>query len=177
MANNVKEATLSQLHFKEGYTPFTYLGVLIITYKLSFNDCKPLVDKILMTIKSQKSNFLSYASRLMFIKSILFSIQIFQASIFLLPSKVIKEINGNLKAFFWVGVSFNKRKPIVAWKDICLPKEKGRYSKLDQNKIAMAKHIWNICDKSSSSLWVDWVKAFRYKGKSLWEINASENCS
>ncbi|KAJ0040292.1 hypothetical protein Pint_27485 [Pistacia integerrima] len=42
-----KQALLSILGYQEGKLPMKYLGVPLITKKLSLTDCKPLVDKIL----------------------------------------------------------------------------------------------------------------------------------
>lgn len=54
-----------------------YLGVLLITTKFKSGNCKPLVDKIIGRIKSWRSRFLSYAGRVMLIKSIFFNIQVY----------------------------------------------------------------------------------------------------
>lgn len=112
---------MGYLDLKESITPFTYLGVPIVTSKLSCNDYKPLVDKILVRINSWKSKFLSYVGRLI----LLYGVKIYWASIFLLPSKVLKEIEAKLTVFFWVDVDLNKRKARVAWEDVCLTKEEG----------------------------------------------------
>lgn len=68
---------------------------------------------------------LSYVLRLMLIKAMLFSIQNYRSSIFVLFLKVHKEIDAKLKDFFWVGAGLEKNKAKVAWDDICSSKEKG----------------------------------------------------
>ncbi|XP_031254572.1 uncharacterized protein LOC116112594 [Pistacia vera] len=58
-----KQALLPILGYQEGKLPMKYLGVPLITKKLSPSDCKPLVYKILARIQSWRSKFLSYAGR------------------------------------------------------------------------------------------------------------------
>lgn len=40
------------MHFEERFIPFKNLGVPIVSFKLSSNDYKPLIGKILARIKS-----------------------------------------------------------------------------------------------------------------------------
>lgn len=78
-----------------------------------------MVEKILDRINFWKSRFISYVGYLSLIKLVLFSIEIYWASILLLLSKVIKEINITLKAFFWASTNLNRRKTKVAWEEVC----------------------------------------------------------
>ena len=41
----------------------------------------------------------------------------------------------------------------------------------------MARLIWNICQISSTSLWVNWVKAHLIRDHSFWDIPIPNNCS
>ena len=41
----------------------------------------------------------------------------------------------------------------------------------------MAKLIWNLCQISSSSLWVNWVKVHLIREHSFWDIPIPSNCS
>ena len=41
----------------------------------------------------------------------------------------------------------------------------------------MAKLIWNICQTSSTSLWVNWTKNYLIREHSFWEIPIPNNCS
>lgn len=45
------------------------------------------------------------------------------------------------------------------------------------NKATMSKHMWDICQKSNSSLWVDQIKTCKLKDKSLQEIKATKKSS
>lgn len=44
-------------------------------------------------------------------------------------------------------------------------------------KTAISNHIRDICQKTSTSIWVDWINTYRLKGKCLWEMKASRQSS
>lgn len=46
---------------------------------------------------------LSYAGRLQLIKSVLFGIQLYWCQIFVMPKKVLKEIQRICRVFLWIG--------------------------------------------------------------------------
>lgn len=54
-----------------------YLGILLIFTKLRKNDCKPLIKRIFTWVEYWKNRFLSNTRRLILIKSIPFSIQVY----------------------------------------------------------------------------------------------------
>lgn len=51
-----------------------------------------------MKVKSWTNRYFSYAGRIQLIKSILFSMQTYWSSLFILPTKVIKEVESILRA-------------------------------------------------------------------------------
>lgn len=59
------------------------------------------------------------------VKSVLFSIQVYWASIFILPQKVIQEMQQLLRAFLWSGSELKSTGAKVSWQDVCVPKEEG----------------------------------------------------
>lgn len=75
-----------------GSFPFKYLGVPLTTRKLSFTDCKPLIEKTVARNKSWAAKLFTYAGRLQLVKSVLFVIQLYWCQIFVMPKKVMKEI-------------------------------------------------------------------------------------
>lgn len=146
--------------------------------KLSCMDCKPFMDKVLGRIASWKSKFLSYVGRLVLIKSVLFSVQIYWASIFMLPAKVLNEIDATLMAFFLSGIDLNKKEARVAWDEVCSPNVEGGLGLVcykEWNKSTLSRHIWDICCNGNSSLWVDWIMAYRLKKDSLWVAKCMGN--
>ena len=91
--DHYKRGILNIFGFPEDSLPMRYLGVPLITTRLTSNDCKSLVDRMVARVKSWTSKFLSYAGRLQLIQSVLFSIQVYWTSIFILPKKVIKQVD------------------------------------------------------------------------------------
>jgi hypothetical protein len=89
LSDMVKQEILSLLQMVEGKLPVRYLGVPLITSRLTAPDCEGLVAKFTARIDSWCSKHLSFAGRLQLISSILFSIQVFWSSIFILPKGVI----------------------------------------------------------------------------------------
>ncbi|XP_039000831.1 uncharacterized protein LOC120126825 [Hibiscus syriacus] len=57
--------------FKYGLLPVRYLGVPLITRKLTAKDCSPLVDKIISKIHQWTGKHLTYAERLELVKTVL----------------------------------------------------------------------------------------------------------
>ena len=51
--------------------------------------------------------------------------QVYWASIFIIPKTVVKEIDKVLKGFLWNQGELTKGRAKVAWKQACLPKLQG----------------------------------------------------
>ncbi|GJZ33992.1 RNA-directed DNA polymerase, eukaryota, reverse transcriptase zinc-binding domain protein [Tanacetum coccineum] len=156
---NVKEQDnidiLATLQFKIGSLHVSYLGVPLITKHLTFTDCKGLIDKVKIKM------------------------QVYWASMFILPKSVIKDINKLLKGFLWCQGNLSKGKAKVAWKQVCKPKDEGGLGIKDLstwNEVLMAKHLWNVASRKES-LWVKWINKVRLKGCSIWEVETDVNSS
>jgi len=87
----------------EGTLPVRYLGVPLITKRLSAVDCVTLVAKFISRIESWLVKHLSFAGRLQLITSVLCSFHVFWSRVFILPKKVIKLIEQKLNRFLWSG--------------------------------------------------------------------------
>nr|GFC44052.1 RNA-directed DNA polymerase, eukaryota, reverse transcriptase zinc-binding domain protein [Tanacetum cinerariifolium] len=92
---------LNVVLFRVKKLPVKYLGVPLITKRIKVKECKSLVEKARNRILSWKNKVLSYAGTLQLVASILESIQVYWATVFLLPQTVIQEINQLLKGFLW----------------------------------------------------------------------------
>ncbi|GKE03761.1 RNA-directed DNA polymerase, eukaryota, reverse transcriptase zinc-binding domain protein, partial [Tanacetum coccineum] len=112
--NNVKQEILSILPFQVGSLPVSYLGVPLITKQLSYTDCKCLIDRVQAKVTNWLNKMLSYAGRLQLIASILSSMQVYWASVFILPKTVTKEIDRMLKGFLWCQGDLSKGKAKIA---------------------------------------------------------------
>ncbi|GAV87210.1 hypothetical protein CFOL_v3_30636 [Cephalotus follicularis] len=130
-------------------------------------DCKDLVDKLMRRTTSWLSNSLSFGGRLQLLASVLFSIQVFWCSTFVLPVAVTKECDRILRSFLWHGVGNSKKGGKVAWSKVCCPNEEGGLGIKDArswNRAAIMKIGWDICQRKVS-LWTNWCYAALLKNK------------
>lgn len=97
--NSTKMAILNALEFREGTLLVRYLGVPLISTKLKASDCQRLADSIIDKTKCWTNRDLTYAGRVQLIKNVLFSMQTYWSSLFIIPKKVIKEVEAILRAF------------------------------------------------------------------------------
>lgn len=118
-------AILNVLGFKEGILPVRYLGVPLISTKLKASDCQRLVGSITAKTKYWTNRDLTYSGRVQLIKNILFSMQTYWSSLFIIPKKVIKEVESILRAFLWSGPDLKRTGAKVSWEHLCCPKEEG----------------------------------------------------
>ena len=176
---DVKWKILDVLQFKEGTLLVRYLGLPLISGRLRLKDCQPLIDKIQGRIKSWSLRKLSFASRLQLLQSILYSIQRFWSSNFILPKKVIKSLEQNFNHFLWQGQGTSKGKTKVAWEKVCLRKREGGLGLqrvASWNRAAIMKHIWSLFTKARS-LWVAWIHANLLKGKCFCSLKIPQECT
>jgi len=73
----LKEMLLDELQMQEGVLLVRYIGVPLISSRLSAIDCRVLLDKISKRIDSWTSRNLSFAGRLQLLNSILYGLQVF----------------------------------------------------------------------------------------------------
>ena len=171
--DSIRVAIANCLHFQLGALPIKYLGVPLISSRLSHRHCTPLVERIISRINLWTSASLTYAGRLQLIKSTLFSIQVYWSSLFILPSSIIKRVEGILAAFLWKGTSLTPTGAKVAWASLCYPKIEGGLGIKrikDWNKAAILKLVWRILTESSS-FWVAWIHSILLRGRCFWFCN------
>lgn len=141
------------MYFKERELPVRYLGVPLIARKLSALGCKALLERITARINSWASKKLSFAGRFQLLSSVMFSIQVYWSSMFILPKKIIKTIEHKFNSFLWKGTDQSALGVKVAWHLVCVPKQEGGLGLKrieDWNKAAILKHIWNIFAQAGS---------------------------
>lgn len=98
---------------------------------------------------------------------------------FEIPRSITIELGRLFKDFLWNRGEKRRGRAKVAWKDICRPKDQGGLGLRDLgklNELFLIKHIWNlITDKDT--IWVEWIKTIRLKGKSFWEVGQCRQAS
>ncbi|KAK9704702.1 hypothetical protein RND81_07G005800 [Saponaria officinalis] len=140
---------------------FTYLVLPLSCY-----NCAVLVEKIIDRIRSFGVRKLSYAGRLMLVKSVLTSLYTYWANIFLIPKGVLRKIDSICRNYLWDGSSQYVRVPMVGWEQVCSPiNEGGLGIKFSQtwNVAMVGKLVWWVYSKPDS-LWVKWVHHVYLKG-------------
>ncbi|GJV54644.1 hypothetical protein Tco_1455649 [Tanacetum coccineum] len=130
-------------------------------------------------IQDWKNKSLSIAGRLQLIHSILGSMHIYWASVFILPTRVLLNIEQLMRQFLWCHGSSGKGKSKVAWEIVCLPKHEGGLGirRLECfNSALMASHIWKLLTLKES-LWVKWIHEYKLKGRNFWDFPMRGNMS
>nr|GEY59479.1 hypothetical protein [Tanacetum cinerariifolium] len=168
----VQRSILNVMPFNVGKLLVKYLGVPLISKILDREECKQLIDKVRNKVDDWMNKSLTYAGRMQLITSVLNSMQVYWASLFLLPKSRVKDIERILKGFLWCQGDLARGKAKIAWKTVCKPKCKGGLGFKDLgkwNEVLLTKHVWNIA-AHKESLWVKWVHIVKLKGKSFWEV-------
>ncbi|GJT11650.1 RNA-directed DNA polymerase, eukaryota, reverse transcriptase zinc-binding domain protein [Tanacetum coccineum] len=172
-----QQEILEVMPFNVEKLPIRYLGVPLTSRRIKHKECKCLIDKVESRVQNWKNKSLSYAGRLMLAASVLESIHVYWAFVFLLRDGVIKDINQILKDFLWNQTDGTKGRPKVTWKNVCRFKQKGGLGLKDLGvwNIAMIiKHLWHIVT-DKESLWVKWINTEKLKGRSFWDIEEDKN--
>ncbi|GJR35154.1 RNA-directed DNA polymerase, eukaryota, reverse transcriptase zinc-binding domain protein [Tanacetum coccineum] len=117
--------------------------VPLVSSRLLIRDCVELIDRVQTRIQDWKNKSLSAAGRLQLIRSVLGAMHIYWASVFILPSRVLLNIEQLMRGFLWSPSILKKRRSKVAWEKLLSLKE---------------------------SLWVKWIHEYKLKGRSFWDI-------
>ena len=172
-----RDTITANFPFATGHLPVRYLGLPLLTKRMTAADYAPLLENIRGKISSWTARALSYAGRLTLINSVIVSISNFWISAYRLPSGCIKEIEKLCAAFLWSGPDLNPKKAKIAWTGICRPKQEGGLgikSLVEANKVSCLKLIWRIVSKRPS-WWVTWTWQYLIRTGSFWSIKANSN--
>ncbi|XP_020262884.1 uncharacterized protein LOC109838865 [Asparagus officinalis] len=164
----LKAQICSYLKFSEGVLPLRYLGVPLITKRLSWLDCSPLISRISSQFQNWQNNkTLSYAGRLQLIKSVILGIQMFWTSNYILPIKVLEKIDKMCVDFLW-----GHKMHLVAWSAICQDHKQGGlgvYSAKFWNFASAAKLLWMIHNKKDI-MWIKWIHGNYLRQNNVWQV-------
>ena len=155
-----------------GSLPIRYLRVPLSSKKMTRQDYKPLMDKILSRFSSWTVRNLSFAGRLQLIQSVVYSIISFWASIFILPNNCLEEIERMCSAFLWSGKHNSARGAKVSWESVCTPIVCGGLGLrrlAPWNKVLGLKLIW-LLFTAGGSLWVSWVRRNLLRDQNFWDL-------
>lgn len=105
----IRQKIASKFPFDLGQLPRRYLGLPLVTKRLSATDYTPLIDQIMKRIGSWTSRYLPFVGRFNLINSVLWSICNFWLGAFRLPPDCIQQIDKLCSAFLWSGIEMNSR--------------------------------------------------------------------
>ncbi|GAV89736.1 hypothetical protein CFOL_v3_33150 [Cephalotus follicularis] len=165
-----KAAIIRRVQFREGSLPVTYLGLPLITKRLSRTDYAPLVERLTARASSWISKALSFAGRLQLVKATLVSMQVYWCSAFFLPSTFAKECDRILRKFLWGGQGRGK----VKWTEVCKPMAEGGLGIKEMktwNRALLLKQVWDIL--MDQSLWARWCHVYLIKQSKFWIMPAN----
>ncbi|KAG7571789.1 Endonuclease/exonuclease/phosphatase superfamily [Arabidopsis suecica] len=152
--------------------PVRYLGLPLTTKAMTKLDYEPLLEKIQKRLSHWTNRHLSFAGRVQLIKSVIASITNFWSSVFCLPKRCFKEIEGMCSSFLWSGSPNNHSKSKVAWEDLCVPKNEGGLGIRRLHKVSRVFAlglIWKIIS-DSNSLWVALVRQYLIRQGTFWDV-------
>ncbi|XP_074306164.1 uncharacterized protein LOC141641401 [Silene latifolia] len=122
--------------------------------------------KMISRIRGWNSRKISYASRLVLVKSVISTIHNYWSQIFILLVGVMDRIQALCRNFLWEGNDQYSKAPLVAWNVLCQSKETGGLGLIDSktwNVVSIGKLVWWITSKQDH-LWIRWIDAIYLKG-------------
>ncbi|GKC31382.1 putative gag-pol polyprotein [Tanacetum coccineum] len=144
--------------------------------KASILNSMPFAEGFCFRVNDWRNKFLSLAGRLRLIRSVLSSMHIYWASIFILPNRIVHDLEQLMRGFLWCQGEMKKGKSKFTWNSVCMPKHEGGlgrsfwdvpcrgdvswgWHKLLQIRSTIRPFIWhNINNGKSTSAWFDrWV--------------------
>nr|GEZ73731.1 reverse transcriptase domain, reverse transcriptase zinc-binding domain protein [Tanacetum cinerariifolium] len=113
----------NEVFAKEGRLPVKYMGVHLISSRLVYRDCKELIEKVWGCIHDWKNKSLSTAGRPQLIRSVIGSMHIYWASVLILPSRILLDIEQLMRGLLWCQGDMCRGKAKVALDVFCLSKK------------------------------------------------------
>ncbi|KAK1440854.1 hypothetical protein QVD17_06686 [Tagetes erecta] len=110
---------------QEGKLPVRYLGVPLVAARIKSTDCWVLIEKVENRIGDWKNKLLSFAGRCQLINSVISSLHVFWSSVFILPIRIMHDIEAKMRDFLWARGPLKRSRARVSWKDVCMPKAEG----------------------------------------------------
>nr|GEU33545.1 hypothetical protein [Tanacetum cinerariifolium] len=125
--NHVKRSILDILPFEEGRLPVKYLGVPLISSRLIFRDCKELIEKVEAHIQDWKNKSLSFAGRLQLIRSVVGSMHIYWAFVFIIRKRVLLDLEQIMRSTRFDAIEWRDETGVVKPFSVSMVWEAIRY--------------------------------------------------
>lgn len=121
-------------------------------------------------IRIWSSRNISFAGRRQLVNVVLMSVCVYWSQVFLLPKKVLQQVNAIYRSFLWTGTCNSTRPGYVSWDSVCNPKSAGGLgfrSLARWNMVMIGKQAWHVAMKSDN-LWVKWIHSMYIQDQN-WE--------
>lgn len=149
-----------------GHLPFRYLGVPLDSKKITLANWEPLIQQVKAKFNSWSVKSLSFAARLLLIKTVVVGITNFWCSAFILPKACIARINSLCSIFLWKGNTEGHNSARVSCETVVLTKRQGGLGVKDLktwNKACCLRLLWMLFFRQDL-VWVLWFKEVILKG-------------
>lgn len=124
------------------------------------------MDKMKKVVTHWTTRFLSYARslsyarflRLCLVNSVLLSIKSYWSQLFIVPKKIVKEVEVICRRFLWSGADLHSSKASIAWDTVCQPLKFGGINLkhfTTWNHATILKQLWDLTHKKDR-LWLKW---------------------
>lgn len=126
-----------------------------------------MIEKVTSRVRSWTCSSLSFSGRLYLLSSVIQSFLRFWCNHFILPSKVILEIQQIFSNFVWKGKEVPTKEAKVKWADVCLPRNEDGLGIKETNSWNSACILRNLLQTptNAGSLWVAWAQWYLLKFK------------
>ncbi|XP_028102574.1 uncharacterized protein LOC114301812 [Camellia sinensis] len=168
LSDELSKEYVSMLNCFHQSLPLNYLGMPLGDNPRRRRTWKPIIDKVNQKLASWKRRFLSFASRMTMIKSVLSSLPTYYLSLFKMPEGVAKEIDKIQSRFLWGGDALRRKIHLVKWGEVTQSKSTGglgiRKVRL-MNACLLLKWWWRF----GSCLLLKWWWRFGSDTDALWK--------
>ncbi|XP_054776745.1 uncharacterized protein LOC129285164 [Prosopis cineraria] len=138
-----------------------YLGVPLITGRVTTRTYNYIIEKLQQKLSGWKSKCLSLAGRITLAKSVLSSVPPYTTQSTMLSTSCCSDIEKIIRKFIWGYSDDHRGINLVNWKDLCQPVNRGGcgiISLEEQNKAFLSKLAYKIIAQPDL-LWIRVLKA------------------
>ncbi|XP_022007306.1 uncharacterized protein LOC110906491 [Helianthus annuus] len=141
--------------------PFIYLGLKVGANMNKLANWKEVIDMFNKRLSNWKAKNLSFAARVILVKSMLDDLPNYYISLYKCPIGVLKILEGLRRKFLWGGCNSNNKIRWVKWEKIVASKDFGGLSIgniRDLNLALLVKWWWRL-KMEPENLWVKVIKS------------------
>ena len=113
----------------------TYLGMLLGTLYKMPSIWNPILERMEKKLSGWKRFYLSKGGRLTLLKSTLSSLPTYYLSLSTIPKAVVIRLERIQRNFLWGSSVECFKHPLVAWENVCLPREMGGLGIRDRKSV------------------------------------------